>query len=268
MTKLRILNVDGKERKTIDRPKFFSAKIRDDIVSKIIETKKVMQPYAPSEVAGRQQNAKGQLVHRRHVWKSQYGRGQSRIPRKQMSRRGTQFNWVGAYSPNTRKGYRAHPPKVVARINTSKINKKEMKIAFLSALTATANAEMIQNRYERLRDKRISEVPFVVEDKFVGLKAKEKIDALKKILGELYEVALKKKTVRAGKGKMRGRKYKSNAGVLVVVGKNEKIKATGFEMKNAKELNVIDLAKGGLGRVVVYTENAIKDLEERMGEKK
>jgi len=35
----------------------------------------------------------------------------------------------------------------------------------------------------------------------------------------LLNIDLQKKSVRAGKGKLRGRKYKSNAGLLLVVGK-------------------------------------------------
>ena len=64
-------------------------------------------------------------------------------------------------------------------------------------------------------------------------------------------------------GKMRGRKYKSNAGVLVVVGKKEKIKTNAFETKNVGELSVVDLAKGGAGRLTIYTENAINELGAR-----
>ena len=61
---------------------------------------------------------------------------------------------------------------------------------------------------------------------------------------------------------MRGRKYKTNAGLLIVVGKDEKLKANAFDVANVKNLSVNDLAKGGVGRLTVYTENAIKDLGE------
>ena len=88
---------------------------------------------------------------------------------------------------------------------------------------------------------------------------------MKKILGEnLFGIALKKKSVRAGKGKLRGRKYKANAGMLLVTGKDEKLKTNAFEIKGAKNISVSDLAKGGVGRLTVYTEMAIKDLEERL----
>jgi large subunit ribosomal protein L4e len=262
--KTKILDINGKEKASIDLPKEFSAKIRKDIVGKVLEVKKSKQPYGACPIAGLQASASGKLIHRRHVWKSQYGRGMSRVPRKRMSQRGSQFNWEAATSPNTKGGRRAHPPKAVSMINNLKMNKKEMKIAFISALSATANSKEVCEKYARLKDKKI-EVPFVVESKLSGLKTKELIESLKKILGkDLFEVGLIKKTVRAGRGKTRGRKYKSNAGLLLVIGEKENLKTGAVEVVNVKKLSVTDLAKGGVGRLTIYTEGAIKDLQEKL----
>lgn len=262
--KAKILDIKGKEKRNVDLPKCFSQKIREDIVAKVLESKKSEQPFAPSPVAGRQHSASGILVHRRHVWKSQYGRGMSRIPRKTMSRRGSQFNWVGAEIPFAVGGRRAHAPKVIARINTLKINKKELKMAIESALSATVNEKIVAKKYSKLEGKKISNLPLIIEDKLLSLKTKEFISSLKNILGkELIEVALKKKVVRKGKGKSRGRKYKSNAGLLLVVGNDEKIKTNVVDVSKVNMLSVIDLAKGGIGRLTIYTEKAIKDLGEK-----
>ncbi|MFH1801334.1 MAG: 50S ribosomal protein L4 [archaeon] len=261
--KTSILTIDGKEKEIIELPGCFSKNIREDIVARVLELQKTRQPYAPSLVAGSMYSASGKIVHRRKVWKSQYGRGMSRIPRKIMSRRGTQFNWVGATIPSARGGRRAHPPKTLAMINTKKINKKELKIALVSALSATASEKFITKRYSKLKDKKIEKLPFVVESKFTSLKTKDMLKSLEKILGkELFEIAVRKKSVRSGKGKLRGRKYKSSAGLLFVTGKDEKLKTTAFEIANVKRLGIKNLAKGGLGRLTVYTKNAIKNLEE------
>nr|AJS12595.1 50S ribosomal protein L4P [uncultured archaeon] len=259
--KTKLYLIDGKHGKEIEMPKEFSAPIRQDILQKVLEAKKTIQPYGAFALAGKQQVASGIIIRRRHVWKSGYGHGSSRVPRKRMMRRGTQFSWVGAFAPGTVGGRKAHPPK--PKINDLKINKKELKIAFVSALSATANSEMISKKYLRLNDKKIS-APFVVESKFTELKTQKLLGSLEKILGELFEVAVKKKSIRAGRGKMRGRRYKSNAGMLFVVGKNEKLKTTKFDVTDAKNLNVLDLAQGSAGRIVVYTEQAIKDLGERL----
>ena len=259
--KANLLDINGNKVKTIDLPKCFSLKIRQDIVAKILEIKKHKQPYSPSPVAGKQHSASGKMRHRRHVWQTHYGKGMSRIPRKVMSRRGSQFNWVGAEIPGTVGGKRAHPPKILSMINTKKVNKKELKIAFVSAISATANEKEIIKKYKKLKDKKIENLPLIVESKLIGLKAKELISSLKKILGKtLFEVALKKKSIRRGKGKLRGRKYKNNAGLLIVVGQKEKLKTNAFYVVDVKGLGVNDLAKGGLGRLTIYTEGAIRYL--------
>ena len=263
--KTKILDINGKEKGTMELPKSFSKKIREDIVAKILEAKKTFQPYAPSPVAGKQHSASGIIIHRRHVWKSGYGKGMSRIPRKVMSKRGSQFNWVGAEIPSAVGGKRAHPPKASSMINTKRINKKELQIGFESALSASADSKSISKRYERLKNKKIENVPFVVESKISTLKAKELISSIKKILGkDLFEIAIPKKTVRKGKGKLRGRKYKKNAGLLIVIGDKEKLKTKTFDVVNINKLGVNDLAKGGQGRLTVYTESAIKELGEKL----
>ena len=259
--KANILDIKGKIKESINLPKCFSEKIREDILTKVLESKKTEQPYAPSPVAGKQHSASGILIHRRHVWKSQYGRGMSRIPRKIMSRRGSQFNWVGAEIPSTVGGRRAHPPKVIARINTKKINKKELKIAFESALSASINEKSIIKRYKRLENKKIENIPFIVESKISNLKAKDLILSIKNILNkDLFEIAVPKKSIRKGRGKLRGRKYKRSAGLLIVIGDKEKIKTNIFDVVNVKNLSINDLSKGGLGRLTLYTEQAIKYL--------
>ena len=262
--KANILNISGEKVRQIELPKVFNEKVREDIVGKILEAKKSKQPYAPSLVAGKQHSAKGKLHHLRHVWKTLYGKGISRAPRKIMSRRGSQFNWEATEAPYARGGMRAHPPKVIGMINTRKINKKELSLALASAISATANEKYVTGKYNRLENEKVADLPLVVEGKLTSLKTKEMLESLRKILGEkLFDIAIKKKAIRAGKGKMRGRKYKKNAGLLLVVGDKEKLKTNAFDVKNVKNLSIIDLAQGGLGRLTMYTENAIKEMEKK-----
>lgn len=259
--KTQVYDIQGKKAKEINLPEYFSEKVREDIISKVLESKKVKQPYAPSPVAGKQYSARGKIKHRRHVWGTHYGRGISRVPRKTMWRRGTQFYWIAAGAPHVKSGFRAHPPKIISMLNRNKINKKELKIAFISALSATANEKFLKKKYSSLEDAKIDKLPVVVEERITGLNTKELLNSLKKILGEkLFEVAISKKSVRSGKGKLRGRKYKKTAGLLLVLGENEKMNAKAVETKKVPNLSVIDLAKGSPGRIVAYTENAINEL--------
>lgn len=265
--KANLLSIDGKKLKQIEIPSFFSEKVRNDLIQKIFEAKKVKQPYAPSPLAGNNYSASGILKHHRKVWKSQYGKGMSRVPRKIMTRKGSQFNWVGATVPNTRGGRRAHPPKAISMMDVKKINKKELTLAILSSISATASLKWIQKRYSSLEGKNqkdFPEFPLIVESKISKLKTKELIKGLKNILGEnLFGLAIQKKEIRKGRGKLRGRKYKQNAGLLIVLGNEEKVKSSGIDFVKAKNLGVNDLANNAPGRLTIYTENAIKDLGEK-----
>ncbi|MDP2672518.1 MAG: 50S ribosomal protein L4 [Nanoarchaeota archaeon] len=262
--KSKVLDINGQATKTIELPKFFESEIRGDIVAKVLEAKKRQQPYSPSPVAGKQHAAKGKIVHKRHAWRSGYGGGQSRVPRKIFSQKGTKFDWAAAEVPNARGGMRAHPPKILHFLKELKINKKENKIALESALSATANKKFIEKKYERIENFN-KEIPFVVDAEILNLKTKPFFEFLKKILGEeLFSVAVIKKSIRSGKGKLRGRKYKSNAGLLIVTGEKEKIKINNFDVAQAKTLNTTDLAKGGLGRLTIYTEKSLSELGERL----
>lgn len=262
--KTNILDIQGKKKSEIG-VNFFSSPVREYIVAKVLAAKRSWQPYAPSLTAGKKHSAKGKIVHRRHVWRSGYGRGQSRVPRKIFSQKGGQFNWEAAEVPHARGGMRAHPPKIKSMKNKKKVNKKELQIAFVSGLSATAKPKYILKKYKTLDEKDLGNIPVVVESKLVSLKTKEFLSSLKKILGgKLFELAIPKKKSGRGKGKLRGRKYKRNAGALLVIGSKEKVKSNLLETEKANTLGIQDLAKGGVGRLVIYTEDAIKEITERL----
>ena len=197
MTKLQILDLSGSKKAEI-ATELFDAPIREDIVQKIVEVEKEKQPYAPFLWAGMQTSASGNVKHNRHVWKTDRGKGMSRMPKKRMSDKGDRFVWVGAVSPDTRKGRRAHPPKVLRK--ELKINKKEKIFALKSALAMVASLEMIKKKYSSLQNSDIKiKLPLIVDEKIVSLKAKEFFESLNKILGEnVFQIAIQKKEVRAG----------------------------------------------------------------------
>ena len=256
--KAQLLSIDGKKQKEISLPKAFSTKIREDILKKVYESEKTWQPYAHDSEAGKKHSASGTISYKRHEWKGHYGKGISRVPRKTMWRRGTQFYWVGAEISSARGGRRAHGPK--GTIPIKKINKKEYLIALNSAISATADTKFVCERYSRIKEVK-ENLPFVVESKFSELKTKDLIKSIDNILGNLKIVSKREKSLRAGKGKLRNRKYKKSAGVLIITGDKEEIKTNSFNQIKIKDLIVSDLYPAG--RVVVYTEEAIKSLEER-----
>ncbi|MEM4271523.1 MAG: 50S ribosomal protein L4 [Candidatus Pacearchaeota archaeon] len=266
--KAKLYDEKGNAKSTIELPAVFSSSIREDIVAKYFEAFKqqLTQPYATFSEAGKRHSASGRLFHRRHKWRTQYGKGISRVPRKTMYRHGTQFYWIGAEVSPTRGGRVAHPPRGLKRFR--KINEKEIKLAMNSAFASTASKDYVAKRYtsiSEMKDAKSVDAPFIIES--LPLKTSDALESLKRIFGSLFQLVLKKKVVRAGKGKSRGRKYKSNAGLLLVFGDDEKIKIKGVDAKPISQLRITDLYP--LGRLTLYTKKAIEQLnaQEKGGKK-
>lgn len=250
-----LFDISGKKKKDFDLPKIFATKIREDIAAKYFEADKLASPHSPYEEAGRRHSASGTISHKRHDWKGHYGQGKSRIPRKTMSRRGVNFYWIGAEISGTRGGRRAHPPKGIGK--EKRINKKEIETALNSGFASTAREEFLIKRYGRL-DKMSLKLPVIIESKLDNVKTKDFIKILKSIFGDNFDLVLKKKDIRAGKGKLRNRRYKMNSGLLLIKGNDEKIKMKGIDIRNVNEVAIRDLYP--LGRLAVYTEKAMEVL--------
>lgn len=251
--KTTLFDSQGKKKSEIELPEIFSAKIREDLAQKYFEVNKLIQPYANYIKAGKRHSASGTISHKRHDWKGHYGRGISRAPRKTMWRRGTQFFWIGAEVSGARGGRRAHPPKGIGK--EKKINQKEIKLAMDSAFAATTNKELIIQRYSSIE--KISHAPVIIES--LPEKTKQLKQTLESIYPEFKNLIFKNKAVRAGKGRRRGRKYKSNAGILIIKSKDEKQKFKGLEVKPVSEVSISDLFP--LGRLTVYTKKSLEELK-------
>jgi large subunit ribosomal protein L4e len=169
-----------------------------------------------------------------------------------MWRRGTQFFWVAVNAPGTRQGRKAHPPKGIGK--EKKTNKKEIKIAINSAFAATASPFYITSRYSSIE--KIDSVPYVISS--LPTKTKDLIHLIKTLFKNNSQLAFKNKKQRAGKGKIRGRRYKSNAGALIIVSKDEKQKFSGIDIKTTDKITISDLYP--LGRLALYTQKALEDL--------
>ncbi|MEM4230662.1 MAG: 50S ribosomal protein L4 [Candidatus Pacearchaeota archaeon] len=257
--KAKVFSKTGKEIKEVELPKWFSENIREDLCQRYFEISKRIQPYGPFYLAGKLHSACGILKHARHQWKTTYGHGISRVPRKIMWRRGNQFYWIGAGVSSTRGGRRVHAPQPIHFTIEKKMNKKEKMIAIKSALIATVKEEWIKKRYETLKNKKIStKLPIIIEKEILKLKSKEFLNVIKKILSEFSEIVLQKKKKKAGKGKLRKGKYRKTAGLLLIIGKNESTKLSGIDVINVNKIDIKDLWP--LGRLTIYTEEAIKEL--------
>ena len=262
---MKVIKLDGTEQGTIDLPEQFKEEIREDLVAKAVEVIQCnkRQPYGAKADAGLRASA--ELSRRRHNYRGSYGHGISRVPRKIMSRNGTRMNWVGAVAPGTVGGRRAHPPKA-SKILKKSINVKERKKAIRSALTASMNKNIVQEKGHKIPEN----YPFIITNDVEKLEKTKEIKLFLEKSGftdEIKRTAVKK--IRAGIGKLRGRKYKSKKGPLFVVGNECKLTKSaqnipGIEIVQIKNINCELLAPGKkLARATLFTESAIKELKEK-----
>jgi large subunit ribosomal protein L4e len=247
--KANVLNLNGEVVGEIELPAVFEEEYRPDVIRKAVHAIQShrRQPYGPSPLSG--------FDYAVENWGPGYG--VARVPRLKTGRRAAKI-------PQAVGGRKAHPPKV-QKVWAEKINKKEMKKALRSAIAATAIVDMVKARNHVFE----GELPKVVVDDIQSLsKTKEVVDVFKAI-GVYADVerAKDRKRVRAGKGKMRGRRYVAKKSVLLVVGEDNGIlKAAknllGVDVVLAKDLNVELLAPGAhAGRLTVWTKSAIEHLE-------
>ncbi|HIE13722.1 TPA: 50S ribosomal protein L4, partial [Candidatus Bathyarchaeota archaeon] len=167
-------------------------------------------------------------------------------------------------------GRRTHPPVTGKKIY-KKIPKKEKRLALLSAIAATGKKEVVESRGHITDD--IPDFPLVVTDDFENLKRTKEVEEALKNLGvwpDIYRVKESVK-VRAGKGKMRGRRKKMAVGPLIVVSQDNGImKAArnipGVDVSTVKDLNVELLAPGTHpGRLTIWTKSSIEALKKIAG---
>lgn len=265
MTSLKIIKQDNTEKGTIKMPVQFSEQIRPDLIERAVHSiqSHKRQKYGADPDAG--MRAVINISKRRRKYKTTYGKGISRISKKTMSRRGSQMHWVAAFVPGTVGGRIAHPPKA-EKIFAKKINDKERKKAIRSALAATIQKEIVTKRGHFIPEK----YPFIISDEIEKVnKTQELIEILQKIGFQKELTRIEERKIRAGKGKNRGRKYKNKKGPLIVVSEEcNLLKAgkniTGIDIIKVNQLNAEILAPGThIGRLTLYTEKAIKEMESK-----
>lgn len=249
MVKVNVYGIDGSVSEKIDLPEVFDTEYRPDLIKKsfnVMHSNK-RQPYGADPYAGT-----------KHATASVgKGRGSSRVPRLTQGRR-------AALAPCVVGGRRAHPPKA-EKDWKEKINKKEKVKAIKSALAATTDKTMVSNRGHNFDDK--ITLPIIIDDKFGNSKkTKEVIETLEKI--GIYDDILRAtngRHIRAGRGKMRGRKYKTPKSILIVSTKEKIYKSsrnlTGIDVVEPKNLNIEHLAPGGIaGRLTIITKSDLKKI--------
>ncbi|MBW2983678.1 50S ribosomal protein L4 [Candidatus Woesearchaeota archaeon] len=260
--KVSVISASKEKKKEIELPSQFNEEVRADIILRAVLAiqSNRRQRYGASPEAGKRASAV--ISRRRHDYRGAYGHGISRVPRKILTRRGTRMYWVGAFAPGTVGGRRAHPPKA-SKVYSQKINKKERRKAIRSAIAASIIKELVEQRGHKVPN----DYPFVLESKIEDIKKTKDIKSTLEKIGlkeELKRASIK--TIRAGKGKSRGRKYKKRAGPLLVVSKECSLMSSasnipGINIVEVKNINAELLAPGAVpGRLTLWSEAAIEKL--------
>jgi large subunit ribosomal protein L4e len=245
--KAQVKTIEGGVAKDIELPSMFKEEYRPDLIRKAVlvlqSTRR--QPHGTYPYAGICSSAVG--------WGS--GRGASHVPRIKNGSR-------AAKVPQARGGREAHPP-VVAKVLVKQINQKEKQKAFRSAVAASVREDLVRGR-GHLYD---GAVPVIFEDKFESLNRTKDIISALTAAGVYQDIerAKESRKVRAGRGKMRGRRYKQRKSLLIVTTEEPLRSArnlAGVDVVTVDQLNVEHLAPGmQAGRLTIWTEGAVTRLE-------
>ncbi|MFQ6105606.1 MAG: 50S ribosomal protein L4 [Candidatus Hydrothermarchaeaceae archaeon] len=254
--KVGVYSLKGKKVRQVNLPSVFEDTVRTDLIKRAVISaqSRGYQRKGVDWYAGKRTSA--------FSWGP--GHGVSRVPRIKGS--GYPAGGRGAIVPQAVGGRSAHPPKAEKRI-VKKINNKERRKAIASAIAATAKRELVEKRGHVVK---VPQIPLVVVDDLEKLKrAKEVRKAFVSlgVWGDVLRASVRR--IRAGKGRKRGRKYKTGRSVLVAVFEDRGIKYgarnhPGVDVVTVNNLSVEDLAPGThAGRLTIYTESAVKGLGER-----
>ncbi len=264
--KAQVYGLDGAVKDQIEIKLTLNEPIRQDLIQRAVESEasKSRHPYGTDPMAGKRTSA--HYHGERGVYMSMMNKEIARNPR--IHGNAGHLSFVARFSPHVTKGRRAHPPKA-EKVFGKKINSKEYKKALLHAVFASFEKEFAAKRGHIVSE--IKNLPLIVSDDMENAgKAKNIMNFFEKIGLEKEIERVSEKKRRSGKGKMRNRRWKQKRGPLIVAAKAERIRMAagnipGVEVSDVKGLTVSLLAPGThAGRLVVWTESAMKELEKRL----
>ena len=252
-----IFDLQGKATGKINLPSVFSTPIRPDVIKRAVLAiqSNRLQPQGRDPMAGKRTTAESRGT----------GMGIARVPRiKGGSGR-------ASFAPSTVGGRQPHPPKSEKKI-VKNIPKKEAKLALISAIAATAQKDVVAKRGHAIE--KIAQIPLIIEDAIESLTRTKDVEAVFTSLGIDGDITRVRdsRNIRAGKGKLRGRKMKQAIGPLLVVCDGVNLigaanNIPGVQVTNVLNLNTELLAPGTHpGRLTVWTNGAIEQLNTLYGE--
>ena len=249
--KIPVLNLEKEKVDEIELPNVFQTPVRYDVIKKAVisQQSKRFQPQGRDPMAGKRTSAVSQGT----------GHGTARVPRLKNSSR-------AAFGVSIVGGNAAFPPKS-EKVIVKNINKKEKRFAIKSGIAASAVKELVEKRGHKFTEE--TELPIVVDDELESITKTSEVKQLFSTLGIWSDVErANRNKIRAGRGKMRGRKKKIGKGPLIVVSQdNGIVKAArnlpGVDIIKVNNLNAELLAPGAHpGRLILWGKTAFSSLDE------
>jgi len=248
--KVPVINLQNEKTGEVELPNVFGTPVRHDVIKKAVIALQStrFQPQGRDPMAGKHTTAESRGT----------GFGIARVPRLKGSNR-------AAFGVSIVGGHAAFPPRS-EKVIVKRINKKEKRFAIRSGIAATAVKELVEKRGHKFMSEHL---PIVVSNEIQSLKKTKDVEALFIAIGVQDDVErADRRKVRAGKGKMRGRKHKKGKGPLIVVAEDNGIgyaarNLPGVEISSVAGLNAELLAPGAHpGRLVIWTESAFSQIDE------
>ena len=256
MTKIATYTTTGTKEGEIELPLIFSTPFRRELIHKAY-TNLTSHKFQPQ---GRHPSAGQDVVADSNDPPT--GQGVSRVARATGGGGGRQGQ--GAEVASTRGGRQAHPP-IVEKVIYKKLNKKENKLALCSAIAATSSKDLIKSRGHKIEG--IESFPIIVTDDIESINKTSEISKVLESLKLSQDIQrLQSRKPRSGQSRLRGRSKKVGKSVLFVTKNSENISKAigalpGVEVKNVKDLSVLDLAPGSDPiRLTVYSKSAIEEI--------
>ncbi len=261
-TSAKVLDLEGKEVETVDLPAVFATPVRDEVIARafVALDSHRRQPQGRDPLAGKRTTAETN--------NPPTGRGISRIPRVK-GERYSKSGMAGGVASIVH-GRLPFPPRS-EKVIRKELNRKERRLALASAISATANKDLVSKRGHSFS----VDLPIVVSDE---LEKVAKVRDVKKFLTalgadkELDRVLARTKKLNTNTAKV----SRSGVGPLIVVADNTILmpalkSLAGVTVVKGSDLSVLDLAPGSIpGRLTIWTKGSLNSLSKTviaLGEK-
>jgi large subunit ribosomal protein L4e len=249
-----VYSVTGEVQGNVRLPDVYRVPVRRDLIHRVFmsEFTAAIQPKGRDPMAGMRTTAVSLGIHH----------GLARVPRVKGSTR-------ARLAPFVRGGRLAHPPRVDEKVK-EEVNKLERLMGTMSALAATAYVDLVKARGHVFE---ASAVPIVVDSAVLqSVKRTREARELLKKLGVYSDIerAAEGTKIRAGKGKMRGRRYVEPKSILFIIEDYTSPFAMavkglpGVDIVEPQLVSALELAPGGVpGRLTVVTTKSLELLASR-----